>query len=235
MYMYIYIYIYIYILCVYLSLSMYIYIYMYIHIYSYLSLSLYIYIYYVYIHIYYIYIYIYIYINSLRLDERLHEGRAVVPRRRVQRVEPLGILSGVHKRGFRKGGLSNLCVIIILLLLNPPPLLNPPFVNSRVLQADVGADPQQHEAGLERESWDRREHPGPHSQLRTSIELQSSDNIHHIIRHRRMSEFDGRPRRGPPCTRRAGGGGRRPRRGPPRSAPGATFLLVSFVFAVFVS
>ena len=37
--------------------------------------------------------------------------------------------SGVHKRGFSKGGFSNLCVILISLLLNP--FTKPPFVNSR--------------------------------------------------------------------------------------------------------
>ena len=40
--------------------------------------------------------------------------------------------SGVHKGGFSKGGVSNLCIIIIMLLIIAQPrFAKPPFMNSR--------------------------------------------------------------------------------------------------------
>ena len=109
-------------ICIYVSLSLSIYIYMYMYMYVY-----------IYIYTYtYIYIYIYIYIHMRRADifAAAFAGRANACGPAQQQV--CGFF-GRSQRGFGKGGLSNLRVIITLLLLLNPPLLNPPFVNSRLL------------------------------------------------------------------------------------------------------
>ena len=86
----------------------------------------------IYIHIYihmYIYIYIYIYIGNIQSGTPL---RAAGDR---------GLMSGVLKGRFSKGGFSNLCVIMIIIMIiiiiAKPPFTKPPFVNSRSCTAPL--------------------------------------------------------------------------------------------------